>query len=378
MAKKKKQKRNLIVRLCIFFLLSLVVCSTFFFNNTLEVWINSLINSPISEDVENCELKVHFIDVGQGDSILVEFPDDKVMLVDSGPGSNEDDLLTYLNNVFATREDRDIDYFVATHQDEDHVGGADVVFDNFNILTFYRPNVYTDDEMDEFGYSSAQVNTCNTDCYTTMIEKAYQKNCEIFVSERMLNPLFLEDTSEYDVQFLSPTEPKYTDANNYSPIILIEYKYRKIMLTGDAETQVEEEVLENYGNIPGFLQCDILKLGHHGSNTSTSQAFLEAVNPSYVAISVGEGNSYNHPSDEVVARVSNLIGEQNIFRTDTMGNIVFGIDADNMISSKGAIQIMTLKGTIFNMHIEWWCIVLGIECVLFIIVFMPNKKADKA
>lgn len=374
MVKKKKQKRNLKLRFCIFFLVSLVVCSTFFFNDTLEVWINSLINPPISENVENCELKVHFIDVGQGDSILVEFPDEKVMLVDSGPGSNEDDLLTYLNNVFATREDREIDYFVATHQDEDHVGGADVVFDNFNILTFYRPNVYTDDEMDKFGYSSSQANTCNTACFTTMIEKAYQENCEIFVSERMLNPLFLEDTSEYDVQFLSPSESKYTDANNYSPIILIEYKYRKIMLTGDAETQVEEEVLENYGDIPGFLQCDILKLGHHGSNTSTSQAFLEAVNPSYVAISVGEGNSYKHPSDEIVARVANLVGEQNIFRTDTMGNIVFGIDADNQVAGRGTIQITTLKGAIFNIHIEWWCVVLGIECILFVIIITPKKK----
>ena len=102
---------------------------------------------------------------------------------------------------------------------------------------------------------------------------------------------------------------------------------------------------------------------------------MEAVNPSYVAISVGEGNSYKHPSDEIVARVANLVGEQNIFRTDTMGNIVFGIDADNLVAGRGTIQITTLKGAIFNIHIEWWCVVIGIECILFVIIITPKKKS---
>ncbi len=374
---KAKQKRNLKLRLLIFIAISVIVCSTFFFNDILEVWVNELINPPISEDVENCELKLHIIDVGQGDSILVEFPDNKVMLVDSGDNSNEDDLLKYLNQIFATRSDRDIDYFIATHQDRDHVGGADVVFDNFNVLTFFRPNVYTDDEMKELGYVSSQVNTCNTDCYTTMIEKANLEKCKMYVSQTMINPLSLKSDCEYEVQFLSPSKSKYTDANNYSPIILIEYKYRKILLTGDAETLVENEVLENYGDIPNFLDCDILKLGHHGSNTSTSQEFLEAVNPSYAVISVGEGNGYKHPSDEVVARVASLIGEQNIFRTDTMGNVVFGIDADSLTAGKGEILITTLKGVVFNIHIEWWCVVLGIECLLFVIGSCTKEKITR-
>ena len=371
---KQKQKRNIKLRLIIFFILSLLVCSTFFFNDTLENWLNNKINPPISEDVENCELKVHFIDVGQGDSILVEFPDDKIMLVDAGPGSNEDDLLSYLNSVFETRNDREIDYFIATHQDEDHVGGADVVFDNFDINVFYRPKVYTDEEMESLGYETSQVNTCNTKCFTTMIEKAYQENCDIFDTQIDINPLFLSEDCSYDVQFLSPSQSKYQDANNYSPIIRIEYLSRVFMLTGDAETDIEDEVLDNYKDTPQFLKCDVLKLGHHGSRTSTSKEFLEALSPTYAVISVGVGNSYNHPNDEVVARVASYIGEQNIFRTDEMGNIVFGIDADNINLGKGAIQIATLKGAVFNIHIEWWCVVLGIECILFAVIILPKKK----
>ena len=372
---KKKQKRNIKLRLAIFLMLSLLVCTTFFFNDTLEVWVNELVNPPISEDIENCELKVHFIDVGQGDSILIELPDDKIMLVDSGPGSNEDDLLKYLNQVFAVRADRDIDYFIVTHQDEDHVGGADVVFDNFNILTFYRPNVYTDAEIKSYGYSLDDDNICNNDCYTTMIGKAYDEGCEMFVSEQAVNPLFLDDDCSYDVQFLSPTKNTYSEANNYSPMILIEYKYRKILLTGDAEKEVEDEVIEDYGNILGFLNCDVLKLGHHGSETSTSQEFLNAVHPSYAVISVGTDNTFGHPDEEVYNRVASMIGEQNIFRTDEMGNVVFGIDADNLVMGKGTIQITTLKGTIFNVHIEWWCVVLSLECILFTIIIAPKKKS---
>lgn len=368
---KNNQKRNMKVRLAIFFVLSLIICSTFFFNDKLEVWVNELINPPLSEDVENCELKVHFIDVGQGDSILIEFPDDKIMLVDAGPGSSEDDLLSYLNDVFSSRDDRDIDYFIATHQDEDHVGGADVVFDNFNIRSFYRPNVYTDEEMKENGWSTDQVNTCNTKCYTAMIDKADAEDCMVFVTERMNNPLFLDSECDYTVEFLSPTQQKYTDANNYSPLIMIEYKYRKILLTGDAEIEVEEEVLDDYIDI----SCDILKLGHHGSNTSTSQEFLLATHPNYAVISVGEGNSYEHPNEEVLARVENLVGAQNVFRTDTMGSIVFGVDADDLTAGRGVIQITTIKGVVFNFYVEWWYVVLGIECILFVIIVAPKKKS---
>ena len=370
MPKNNQQQVNLKARIIVFLIISMIICSTFIFNNKLETWINGLIFPDISQDVSVCELKVHFIDIGQGDSILVELPDNKIMLVDAGPNSGEDNLLTYLNNIFTARQNKNIDYFIVTHQDEDHIGGADKVFDNFNVLTFYRPNVYTDQEMIDYGYSSSEVNTCNTVVFKTMIAKMNAEGCSVFVNTKSSNPFGLGSECEYTIEFLSPKDTKYTDPNNYSPITIISYKNRKIMLTGDAEKLVEKQVLSDYSE--DFLACDILKLGHHGSDTSTSKEFLDAVNPKYIAISCGLNNKYKHPTESVLARVITKVGEGNVYRTDMLGNVVFGLDKDNLVSGKAQIMIAHQKGQVIKTHIAWWYVVVSAEVVLFMVVFLPN------
>lgn len=368
-----KSKRNLKFRIILFLILSCLVCSTFIFNNKLETWLNNLIYPEINSNTDDCELRVHFIDVGQGDSILIELPDDKLMLVDSGPNSGETKLLKYLSEFFKTRNNLNIDYFVATHQDEDHIGGADKIFDNYNVLAFYRPNVYTEQEVNDNAYTN--VNTCTTKVFTTMIDKMNAENCEVFVNSIEPNLFGLDANCEYSIDVLSPMDQKYKDPNNYSPIMILTYKNRKIMLTGDAEELVEQEVVKKYDS--NLLKCDVLKLGHHGSSTSTSLEFLNAVSPTYAVISVGEGNKYKHPNETVLARVNNKIGAHNVYRTDTMGNIIFGIDKDSITNDKAEIMIATNKGTIVKVHIEWWCVVVSIEGILFVIIFLPKSKQKK-
>lgn len=367
-----KQKKNYKIRITIFLILSCIICATFFFNNQLETWLNNIIYPEIDNNVEDCELKVHFIDVGQGDSILIELPDDKIMLVDAGPGSGEEKLTAYLSNFFSTQPDLNIDYFIITHQDEDHIGGADKVFDNYNVLSFYRPNVYTPEEI--LNSNLTGVNSCETNVFKTTINKMYAEGCNWFVNEENPNLLALQSGCGYTIEFLGPIDQKYTKPNNYSPIMIITYQNRKIMLTGDAEELVEDQVIDKYGS---YLQCDVLKLGHHGSSSSTTQDFLDAVNPTYAVICVGEGNDYNHPNETVLARVNNKIGSHNVYRTDTFGNIIFGIDKDSITSGKAEIKISYHKGTVVKVYIKWWYVVVLIEGILFVVIILPKAKQKK-
>ena len=372
----KSNAKNYKVRIIVFLIITCLLCSTFLFYQKIETFINNYFNPVVTSDVENCELKVHFIDVGQGDSILIELPDDKIMLVDAGPGKSEEKLLEYLSSVYSRRNDKVIDYFVITHQDEDHTGGADVVFDNYKVLNFYRPNVFTDKEIEELGYSSG-VGNCNSLCYRTMIEKMYLEDCDWFLNDEYTSMPKLDDNINYNIQFLSPIDDTYTDSNNYSPIIIISYANRKFMLTGDAEKKVEDQVLAKYSITD--VSCDVLKLGHHGSNTSTSLEFLSAVGPSYAVISVGEGNSHGHPDEEVLARVKSVVGENNILRTDLNGNIIIGVDKDNVVSGKAEIKIAINKAPLIYTYIHWWTVVVVIEGFCFIIIFIPkySKKMLK-
>ena len=372
----KTNDKNYKTRIIVFLIITCLLCSTFLFNKKIEIFINNYFNPVVTSDVENCELKVHFIDVGQGDSILIELPDDKIMLVDAGPGDSEDKLLQYLSSVYSLRNDKVIDYFVITHQDEDHTGGADVVFDNYEVLNFYRPNVFTDKEIEDFGYSSG-VGNCNSLWYRTMIEKMYFENCDWFLNDEYESMPKLDNNINYNIQFLSPIDDTYTKPNNYSPIIIISYANRKIMLTGDAETKVEEQVLAKYSITD--VSCDVLKLGHHGSNTSTSLEFLSAVSPLYAVISVGEDNGYGHPNEDVLARVKSVVGENNILRTDLNGNIIIGVDKDNIVGGKAEIKIATNKAPLIYTYIHWWTIVVVIEGFCFMIIFIPkySKKMLK-
>ncbi|WP_275373643.1 ComEC/Rec2 family competence protein, partial [Clostridium tertium] len=239
-------------------------------------------------------LQVHFIDVGQGDSILIQV-NNKNLLIDSGPNKSEDKLKKYLKKLNISK----FDYIIATHPHEDHIGNMSYIINNFDVLNFYAPKVEN-----------------STKAFETMVESLIRKDLKIKVLKANIKSIDLGKNIVVDV--FSPLSNSYEDLNNYSPIVKISYGNTSFLFTGDAEVLSENEVLN-----AGFdLKCDVLKIGHHGSSSSTSENFLKASNPSIAVISVGEDNTYGHPTDTVLSRLK----ETKIYRTDINGNIVITSD----------------------------------------------------
>lgn len=239
-------------------------------------------------------LQVHFIDVGQGDSILIQV-NNKNLLIDSGPNKSEDKLKKYLKELNISK----FDYIIATHPHEDHIGNMSYIINNFDVLNFYAPKVEN-----------------STKAFETMVESLIRKDLKIKVLKANIKSIDLGKNIVVDV--FSPLSNSYEDLNNYSPIVKISYGNTSFLFTGDAEELSENEVLN-----AGFdLKCDVLKIGHHGSSSSTSENFLKASNPSIAVISVGEDNTYGHPTDTVLSRLK----ETKIYRTDINGNIVITSD----------------------------------------------------
>lgn len=239
-------------------------------------------------------LQVHFIDVGQGDSILIQV-NNKNLLIDSGPNKSEDKLKKYLKKLNISK----FDYIIATHPHEDHIGNMSYIINNFHVLNFYAPKVEN-----------------STKAFETMVESLIRKDLKIKVLKANIKSIDLGKNIVVDV--FSPSSNSYEDLNNYSPIVKISYGNTSFLFTGDAEELSENEVLN-----AGFdLKCDVLKIGHHGSSSSTSEKFLKASNPSIAVISVGEDNTYGHPTDTVLSRLK----ETKIYRTDINGNIVITSD----------------------------------------------------
>lgn len=240
------------------------------------------------------EMKVHFIDVGQGDAILVQV-NSKNLLIDSGPRDSKDKLATYLKSLNISQ----FDYILATHPHEDHIGNMSYVLDNFKVLNFYAPKV-----------------DHSTKTFEKMVESIVKKDLKIKVLKANVNSIDLGDNTLVEV--FSPISDKYEELNNYSPIIKVSYGNTSFLFTGDAEQLAEEEVLNTGAN----LKSDVLKIGHHGSTTSTSQKFFDTVNPSITVIPVGKDNTYGHPKPKILSRIK----DTQVYRTDIDGNIVITSD----------------------------------------------------
>ncbi|MEG0296655.1 MAG: ComEC/Rec2 family competence protein [Clostridium sp.] len=245
-----------------------------------------------SEESINTNMRVHYIDVGQGDSILLTV-NNKTMLIDAGPRSDEDKLLNYLSSQNITK----LDYVIATHPHEDHIGNMDEVIKKYDIGTFYAPK-----------------KTATSKTYESMIQALLDKGKQITVIKEGTSSIDLGENTRVTVY--SPTKDEYEDVNNFSPIIKIEYGENSFMFTGDAEDVVEKEVLSKNAS----LKSDVLKLGHHGSKSSTTEGFYKAVDPSIAVISCGRDNKYNHPSKETKDLLRKY--RPKTFRTDLDGTIV--------------------------------------------------------
>ena len=243
------------------------------------------------------ELKVHFLDVGQGDSIFIELPTNETILIDASIKDASDKIINYLKEEKVSK----IDYVFATHPHSDHIGGMSAVIKAFDIGQIYMPKAVT-----------------TTKTYENLLLTIKDKNLKIKTAKAG-NTII--DTDDLKLVVLAPNQDSYESLNNYSIVLKLTYKEKSFLFTGDAETLSEKE-------ITGDVEADVLKVGHHGSRTSTSQAFLNKVNPSYAVISVGLNNDYKHPHQEVFDRLEKK--NIKIYRTDQNGDIIFTTDGYNI------------------------------------------------
>lgn len=270
---------------------------------SLAVYIFKFINynSNIIYELETGKMIVYYIDAGQGDSILIQV-NRKNLLIDSGPKSDKKKIFAYLSKINIDK----LDYIIATHPHEDHIGNMSKVIDNYNVLNFYAPKIQT-----------------TTKTFEQMIDSLKNKNLKINVIKKGTDSINLGENTKVTV--FSPTKDYYEDLNNYSPIIKIQYGKTSFLFTGDAQKDVEKEIIVSDEDI----SADVLKVGHHGSSTSTTKEFLNKVHPSIGVISVGSDNSYNHPNSDTVKRLKD--GKVTIYRTDKDGTVVLCSDGSNII-----------------------------------------------
>lgn len=254
---------------------------------------DALTESP-SVPVSGGEVQFHFIDVGQGDAALIRTGKGDI-LIDAGTNSSEEELKAYLDSLGVT----DIEYAVFTHPHEDHIGGADMVLNTYNVKNVILPDA-----------------TSTSKTFERMMDAIEAEKCEVIEA----TPDKTFKVGELTCTILAPISTSYTETNNYSVVLRAEYGDTSVLFTGDAEVDSEAEMLERY-LLSGKLDCDLLKAGHHGSDTSSGQAFLDAVTPVYAVISVGEGNTYDHPKQEILARYEAM--KITVHRTDREGSIVF-------------------------------------------------------
>jgi competence protein ComEC len=248
-------------------------------------------------------LIVSYIDVGQGDSILIQTPNNKNILIDAGTSSYGPKISNYLRS----RGINKIDVLIATHPHADHIGGMSHIIENFNIGSIYMPNVAS-----------------TTKTFENLLLTIQSKGLTIKTAKA---GVLIEIDSAVTAQLIAPNSSKYNDVNQYSAVLKVTYNATSFIFTGDAGQLSEQEMLNSGYN----LKADVLKVGHHGSSTSTTQAFLSAIAPKYAIITVGANNRYGHPNDLVLNRLADM--GVTIYRTDLDGTIIISSDGRNIYAN---------------------------------------------
>jgi len=252
------------------------------------------------------EMKVNFIDVGQADSILIELPNKQTMLIDAGTNEAGATVVNYIKSLGYTK----LDYVIGTHPHEDHIGGMDDVIKSFSIGKIYMPKA-----------------TTTTQTYEDVLTTIQNKKLKISTAKSGVN--IIKNTN-LTADIIAPVKDSYQDLNNYSAVVKIAYGTTSFLFMGDAETESENQITAN-------IKADVLKVGHHGSNSSTSTTFLKKVSPKYAVISVGKGNSYGHPADTTIAALKTA--GATVYRTDLDGTIIVQSDGKNITVNKKASPV---------------------------------------
>ena len=288
-----------IILLLLFSLFALCSCS-----------FNVSFNGDSERAFQKGMLNVHFLDVGQGDSIFIELPDEKTMLIDAGENYHGEGIKNYIGDCGYSK----IDYLVATHPHSDHIGSMAYIVRNMDIGSAYMPKA-----------------AANTKIYENLLESISDKGLKITSAKVGLT---IAEESDYTINVVAPVTIDEDNLNNSSAVIKLTYKDNTFLFTGDAEKKELETITAD-------ISSDVLKVGHHGSTTSTTEEFPYEVNPTYAVISAGENNSYGHPHKETLE----LLEEFNcrVYSTDIDKTVVFSSDGKT-ISVKSGVKSIEKAG----------------------------------
>lgn len=246
--------------------------------------ISNITDENFEYIVDESKLQIIYFDVGQADSALI-MNNGKTTLIDGGNDSDGDDLVKYIKSQKISK----IDTVIATHLHADHIGGLDDIIDNFDIGTVYMPDtINTDKQVEEF------------------LDAMERKKLNYEVPE--VGEKFKNGLAHCEVMAI---DNKAKDLNNSSIVIQMNYLEQRYLFMGDSEKEVE--------NSRDWNKVNILKVGHHGSDTSSSKKFIQTLAPEISVISVEKDNFYGHPNQEVIERLEEV--ESKIYRTDEVGNV---------------------------------------------------------
>ena len=305
-----RKRRNTKIQRAIATAIALIIVGIAGILGTNEDFVNTVsdtgeqTNSQNEQQIEFVaqeDLLIDFIDVGQADSILVR-NQDKVMLIDAGTNEAGETVVNYLENLGITK----IDYLIGTHPHADHIGGLDDVINNFDIGQIYMPKIET-----------------TTKTFEDVLEAIENKKLTVTAP----NKGDKIELGQAEGEFM--TEPILDEDNlNVSSLVLrLEFGNTSYLFMGDAEEENEETI--------NWPKTDVLKVGHHGSSTSSSESFLEQVQPKYAIIMAGKNNSYGLPTQETIDKLNNIGCE--IYRTDEDGTIQMTSDG-NTIEIKTSLE----------------------------------------
>ena len=286
---KIKINSKLILKLtALFAVICLALCSC-----SININVNGSDSESKTTVSEIGTLSVHYLDVGQGDSIFIELPNQKCMLIDAGENMYGKSITEYINNLGYTN----IDYLVATHPHADHIGSMAYVVKHNNIGEIYMPKV-----------------TTTTKTYENLLTAIADKELKVKSAKAGMNII---DDNDFSINILAPVTIDEDNLNNCSIILKMTYKNDSFLFLGDAEKKELETVTAD-------MSAEVLKVGHHGSKTSTTKALLEKVNPKYAVISLGKDNSYGHPHKSTLKLLDEFGVET--YRTDKNGTVVISTE----------------------------------------------------
>ena len=265
-----------------------------------------------SEFESSGELIIRYLDVGQTDSVLIQLPNNKNMLIDAGNNMTTQYLEEY---DIAT-----IDYMVMTHPHADHISGMPEIIDNFTVKNAYMPLIDSSD-------------LPTTKVFTRFLKAVEDHNINLreYTSS---NTIFVFEEINLKAETLAPNGNEYDDLNDYSLVVRLQYGNNVFIFSGDAEDKSEKEIMDKYDS--SYLKADVLQCGHHGSKYSTSSEYLSVIKPTYAVMSVGADNKYGQPTPQVLKRLKNIGAKT--YRTDINGTIT-------CISDGNEITFETSKGS---------------------------------